>query len=470
MRTDGWDDLINPFTYLGNAAGKVAADAWTAAMLALWNGGLWLLRLVLGFIDTFATPDLRENGPMAEVYRITFWVAATLVIALAAVQSGVAAFRRDGRALARLLIGAGQFVMVWAAWISYALLLLYACSGLTTAIMRATMGVDAWAQWQPWGHLDVEDITDGTIATVLGILGMLVIVAAIGHLLVMLTRAAALVILTATAPIAAAGLVSEVGASWFWKCVRWTHAAAFTPPLMALVIGVGTKVTSATVTGTGTSLSAAVGTAVPGVVLILVSCFAPLALFRLLAFVDPGTSSGAAMRSGFAAAGGVQGLMAGPSGATGTAASSTDSTGRAAGEGASEEATSARFTQSAGGFLGTVGGSLGGAASRALGAAGSLAAAGATVGADLSNQMGVGHSSYVPDFSTSRTKNSQAQGPPEVRGDNPDPGGDISPSPMPSAPHSPAPAAASTGPGAAAGGATASGATGAAAAVPIVPV
>ena len=84
--------------------------------------------------------------------------------------------------------------------------------------------------------------------------------------------------------------------------------------------------------------------------------------------------------------------------------------------------------------------------------------------------MGVGHSSYVPDFSTSRTKNSQAQGPPEVRGDNPDPGGDISPSPMPSAPHSPAPAAASTGPGAAAGGATASGATGAAAAVPIVPV
>ena len=151
MRTDGWDDLINPFTYLGNAAGKVAADAWTAAMLALWNGGLWLLRLVLGFIDTFLTPDLRESGPMAEVYRITFWVAATLVIALAAVQSGVAAFRRDGRALARLLVGAGQFVMVWAAWISYALLLLYACSGLTTAIMRATMGVDAWAQWQPWG-------------------------------------------------------------------------------------------------------------------------------------------------------------------------------------------------------------------------------------------------------------------------------------------------------------------------------
>ncbi|MBM6402611.1 hypothetical protein [Phycicoccus sonneratiae] len=466
MRADGWDDLINPFTYLGNAAGKVAADAWTAAMLALWNGGLWLLRLVLGLLDTFLTPDLRESGPMGEVYRTTFWVAATLVVALASVQCGVAAFRRDGRALARLLVGAGQFVMVWAGWISYALMLLYACSGLTKAVMRATMGVDAWTQWQPWGRLDVHDITDGTIATVLGVLGMIVIVAAIGHLLVMLTRAAALVILTATAPIAAAGLVSEVGQSWFWKCVRWTHAAALTPPLMALVIGVGTKVTTATVTGAGTSLSAAVGTAVPGVVLILVSCFAPLALFRLLAFVDPGTSSGAAMRSGYAAAGGLQGLVGGEAISGTGAASSSDSTGRAAGEGASEQATTARFAQGAGGFLGTVGGGLGTAASRALGGAGALAAAGATVGADLSNQMGVGHSSYVPDF-TARGRHPQAQGAPEVRGDTPD----QNPSPTSVPPEPYFPAVAPAGAGAATSGAgTAGGAAGAAAAVPVVPV
>jgi type IV secretion system protein TrbL len=45
--------------------------------------------------------------------------------------------------------------------------------------------------------------------------------------------------------------------------------------------------------------------------LLLVSTFAPLALFKLLAFVDPGTSSGAAMRSGMAAVGGVQGLLGG---------------------------------------------------------------------------------------------------------------------------------------------------------------
>ena len=44
---ESWWDYVNPWFYLGNAAGKVVADAWTVAMLAVWNTGLWLLRLVL---------------------------------------------------------------------------------------------------------------------------------------------------------------------------------------------------------------------------------------------------------------------------------------------------------------------------------------------------------------------------------------------------------------------------------------
>lgn len=471
---EGWGDLVNPFTALGNAAGKVAADAWTAAMLSFWNAGLWFLQLVLGFIDTFLTPDLRESGPVGATYRTTFWVAVTLVVALTVVQSGVAAFRRDGRSVARLLVGCAQFVMVWAAWVSYVLVLLYACSGLTKAIMAATMGVDTWAAWQPWGEVSVEDLSDGTLATVLGVMGFVVLFAAIGHLVVMLTRAAALVVLTATAPIAAAGLVSEVGQSWFWKSVRWTHAAAFTPPLMALVIGAGTQLTTAVVTQGDASLSAAIGTAVPGVMLLLVSTFAPLALFKLLAFVDPGTSSGAAMRSGMAAVGGVQGLLGGGTATSGGgAASSTDSTGRASGESTGEDATSARFAHSVGGLLGAVAGPVGAAASTALSAAASIGTTGAAVTADTTNLMGVGHNTYVPDFTRSRRGNGQGgadSNAPDVRGDTP---GDGTPPtmtpPVPSvSPGAGAPPAAASGAGGGAG--VAAGAGGAAAAVPIVPV
>ena len=124
----------------------------------------------LGLTDTFLTPDLRESGPMGSTYRLTFWVAATLAIVLVAVQAGLAAFRRDATSLGRLFVGAGQFLMVWAAWISYVLALVYACSGLTKAVMRATLGVDSWARGNP-GEVGVEDLSDGTLATVLGVMG-----------------------------------------------------------------------------------------------------------------------------------------------------------------------------------------------------------------------------------------------------------------------------------------------------------
>ena len=168
-----WWDVINPFTNLGNAAASVVADGWTMAMLGLWNAGLWLLKLVLGIEDVFLTPDLSERGPMRGVYPYTFWVAGALVLILLMIQLGVAAFRRDGRALARVLIGAGQFVMVWVAWIGYAVVVLAAASGLTRALMTSLLHVDSMDAWQPWSGFDVADITDGTIATVLGVLGLL---------------------------------------------------------------------------------------------------------------------------------------------------------------------------------------------------------------------------------------------------------------------------------------------------------
>ena len=58
----------------------------------------------------------------------------------------------------------------------------------------------------------------------------------------------------------------------------------------------------------GNGLPAAVGQAVIGTVLIIIGAFAPLVLFRLLAFVDPGTSSGQAFRASLDAAGGVGGV------------------------------------------------------------------------------------------------------------------------------------------------------------------
>ena len=62
------------------------------------------------------------------------------------------------------------------------------------------------------------------------------------------------------------------------------HAPTSVPRLMALVMGVGIQLTTGVIVGTADGVAKAVGTAVPGVLLILIGCFTPLALFRMLAF------------------------------------------------------------------------------------------------------------------------------------------------------------------------------------------
>jgi len=398
-------DFPNPLDGLGNAVSQAAADAWTAAMLALWNAGLFVLKLVLSFADMFLTPDLSENGPGKGVYVYTFWIAASLVIVMAMIELGIAAFKREGKGLARVTIGAAQFVIVWSCWLAYCVAVMAACSGLTKALMEALLGVDTWASWDPMGKIGSDDITDGVVATVLGLLGCVLWLAALCHLLVMLARAASLIVLVATGPIAAAGLVADAGRSWFWKSLRWFHAAAFTPVLMVLVLGIGVQLSTGVAVGLTDDTQKAVGTALPSVMLICISAVAPLALFKLLAFVDPGTPSGASFRQGLAMQGGLQGLLSGGAGGGAggsSAASETDDHGRSSGEARAESSTNDRFNNSAKSGLSSVGGGIGQALTAGMGMVQQFGGAGTSLIADQTNQEGVGHQTYGPDFSNLR--------------------------------------------------------------------
>jgi type IV secretion system protein TrbL len=252
---------------------------------------------------------------------------------------------------------------------------------------------------------------------------------------------------------------------------------------MVLMLGIGVQLTTGVANGLAEGTQRAIGTALPGVILILIACIAPVALFKLLAFVDPNTSSGAALRTGMAEVGGVRGLLAG---------GDTDDTGagvdtgfacRSQGEVASEDATDTRLQHAQAGLLRTVGGPPRGAAPTAQGTHYAFGSRAIAIGSDLTNQMGVGHMSYHPDLSRdrSRTGDSTANAnDPGHDGPNEQPDQGMPNDPrlaVTSAdPAPPAPAPSSTnrgglGGGAGeAGGSAAGGAAEAAAAVPIVPV
>ncbi|MBU4188894.1 MAG: type IV secretion system protein [Actinobacteria bacterium] len=389
--------LPNPFETMGSIAGRIVVEGWTAAMLAVWNSGLWVLRVILGWVDSLLTPDLSENGPGHALYPVTFWLAAALLLILGLVQLAIAAAKRDGRELARAGIGLMQFALVWAAWIGYTVMIVAAASGLTRALMESLLNVSTWREWQPWEPIKAQDITDATTATVLGVLGVLVWIAAIAHVVMMLTRAAALLVIVATTPISAAGLATETTRVWFWKSLRWFHAAAFAPPVTVMVTGIGMQFATGVAAGQASGPLASIATAIPAVILICIAAFAPLALFKLLAFVDPGTASGAAARAGLAASGGLQGLLSGKPGATGdsTASQSGDS-GQSAGESSADVATTNRMTSATTGGLGALG-PVGAFAAAGIGLMAKAGTAGAALTADATNQMGVGHNSYYPD-------------------------------------------------------------------------
>src|SRR3954465_14286527 len=387
---------INPFCVIGEAAGAVVADVWTSAMLALWGAGLWLLGLAFSVVDALATPDLSAGGPLAAVYPVTFGIGATVAALMAMVQLGVAAARRDGQTLGRLLIGLLQFGLVWVGYVGVAALLVTGVSGLTTALLRSLLDIDTLAAFDPSVSVG-RDVVDGTVATVLGVSSIFLLVpASVGYLLLMLVREAALIVLAATSAISAGGLLAQASSVWVWRRPRWFLAALLVSPVAVLVLGVGVTITEGLLTGAEeTSAEAAVGMTVVGCLLILLGAICPLALFRLLAFVDPGTSSGAALRSSLAASDGVMGALgnlagaggrasgaaavAGPGGVAASGAAGQAAGGRAQGESTADAATQGRFA----------------GALRALtvgtAAAGRLAAGVAASAADVLSGAGIGH-------------------------------------------------------------------------------
>ena len=400
---------IDPLTWLGQGAADAASDVWQQAMISLWSSALFLLELAFRLIDALSTPDLSSNGPVASILPTTLWIGLTVAVLLMFLQLATSIARRDGASIGRLMLGVVQFGVVWAGYLGVAAGFMAAANGLQHALLHSMLNIDTLSNFNPTTHFP-RSVGDATLATVLGVLSIsLVIPAAFFYLLIMLVREAAIVILIATAPISAAGLLNDSTKCWLWKSLRWYISCLLIAPTTALVLGIGVKLSSGVITGVSGSAAAA-GQAVIGVVVIAIGAFAPMTIFRLLAFVEPGTASGAALRQSWSDAGGIGGVMGGGSGSAGSAAtgssaaSAVSSDGRSGGESGAEAATQSRLSAA----MGKAGGAMG-AAGVALGAATRVANRAVEIGSDVLGQAGVGAPGYSmtpTDERTSRRSNS----------------------------------------------------------------
>lgn len=405
---------LNPFHWLGDQVKKSLADTFTSMMMALWSAALWLMDLVFSVLDRFLTPDVTDPG-LNHLYGVTLWLSLVMALVIGFGQVGLAAVRRDGQTLGSLAMGIAQYGAVVAGWVVVCGGLIVGCAGLTRGLLSTLLDVPGFSGYSASAGLPNQVV--GTVeAAVLGLCSLfLVIPAAFGYLLIMLVREAALLILVATMPIAAAGALGEGTRSWMWKSIRWFVAACLTSPLLALVVGLGVQISrasfpEASATTRGGSLAAgdivsanaaSVGMAVVGCAVFAIACFCPMALFRLLAFVDPGTASGASFRTTLAANGGVSGLISGQSArADGSgAATQVAADGRAASETGADAETANRFQSRAAKAFGVAGKVVG----TGMDAVGRVASTGASMSVDVMGQAGVGHQGYYDTTPPRRT-------------------------------------------------------------------
>ncbi len=392
---------INPLHWLGSAALGAATDTWKAAMIGLWTAGVWLLQLAFKLIDGFTTPDVSPTGPLAAVLPTTLWLGLFVVSITMALQLAVAIVRRDGKSLGRIVIGVCQFGVVWVGYLAVAGLLIAAASGLTTGLLSSMLHIPSWSAYAA-SNTWPRQLEDTGAASVLGLSALfLLIPASFAYVLIMLVREASLILLLATAPIAAAGLVNDTTKMWFWKTLRWFLASLLIAPAAALILGVGTSLSNGVISGAGTDTVAAAGTAVVGCVLVMIGAVCPMTLFKLLAFVDPGTGSGAAMRQSMTDAGGLGGLLGGGksanagarSGAGSGAATATSGGGQSQGEASAQAQSASRMSK----MLGPIG--------TGIGMATSMATRAADLTSDVLGQAGVGDPGYSMSFADNASRN-----------------------------------------------------------------
>jgi type IV secretion system protein TrbL len=381
-----WEQIGELFGDLAAAGGQIVVDAWVAICMAVWGAGLWVMRAILQLGDWFLTPNLNPDGSASalwSVYGLTLWLGLSLALILLIVQLVGTVLRRDALSLAAAVWGAVKFLLVCTLWYTYGAALVTAVEGLNTALRIQLLGTADLAEWKPTGLDFTEGVMTGTTATVLMLLGLVLWLAGLAHLVVMLGRAVSLIVIAATAPIAAAGLMYKPFEAWFWKAFRWFHAAAIAPLLMTLMLGLGVQLATGVSLGMEDSAQEAVALALPSVVMIAVAALSPVALFRLLAFVDPGTTSGASFRAGLAGTTGAS-SAAGHAHTAVTRSTSGGGGGGVAGAGESATASRAAAAQSSSLTPGAAGGAAasggaGGSAASAAGAGGA-AAGGASAG------------------------------------------------------------------------------------------
>ena len=239
--------LLDPLTCLGNGVSGGAADAatsaWDAVCKSFAEAAAELLKAFGQAFAALPTLNLASAG-ISSTYGICLAIAATVAALL--VFGGVirTAWTHDGSGIAQAVSGVAKAVLAWMLTAAVATAALQASDEITQFVVDQSFGsqqalADRLATIVNWAEVTGDPgqaILGGSLLLVFALVGIALVIVLWFELLL---RNAAIAVLIATSPIAAAGQASEATKAWWLRAVSATAQLIILKPVIALVFAVG---------------------------------------------------------------------------------------------------------------------------------------------------------------------------------------------------------------------------------------
>lgn len=242
-----------------------AQSAWESVCKSFGDAAVSLLK---AFADVFvAIPPIDlASGGVSGVYAISLGIAGVVAAFLLIWQVVRTAATHDGSALAHGLVGLGKAGLAFMLTLTIAGTSLIAADEISAWIVQRTFGNSQGLKdklatvfaWQP--------NMGGSLLLIMALIGIVLVVVLWFELLL---RNAAIAILIATSPIAAAGQISETTRNWWSKLVAVTAQLIILKPLIALVFALGF-----TMTGNTSTKPSEIQTLLAGMLILLLAVLA----------------------------------------------------------------------------------------------------------------------------------------------------------------------------------------------------
>ncbi|WP_344668878.1 hypothetical protein [Catenulispora yoronensis] len=300
---------------VGDIVGSAVSSVWDNICKSFGDAAASMLK---SFGSAFASPDMGAvdlgSDGVHSVYALSLGIASVVAALLLLFQVLRTVWTHEGSALAQGLVGVGKAALAFLMTIGVATAGVKAADDISAYIVKQGFGTDA-ALGQKLGALFAGDLSSSpTLLMLMALLGIIITVVLWFELLM---RTAAITILVATSPIAAAGQVNDSTRAWWGKVVSAATQLIILKPVIALVFMLGFKVSTQ---------SSGIQQTLAGLLILLMAVFAWPSVARFFAFasVAVGGAAGLGGLLGFASGRATAMASATGGGAKGSGGSTAD--------------------------------------------------------------------------------------------------------------------------------------------------